>query len=225
MVGFFHWSRGDPVYEAALWGSEDCCGLDTHICHTTVWSCSLLSIWRDWCSTRSPVSDCRWKYPPVPLTCVHLLSFRFPHASCRGKLWRINGCYVPNSIPGKKVVADNSYSLIGSCNALLKKLIKIDLALQNGFDHFQVLWFGQNFEWFDKSSVRLGRLGYVCLWVPIYTSWLILSCLLTQAGVLSSWAFEFSNNAEFSCCFRIKIVSWCITSITGPVCDPYHWSY
>lgn len=75
-VGFFYWPRGDTVNEAIVWRSENCCGLDTYFCHTAVWSCSLLSIWWNWCSAGSSVQNSCWKYPIYYTHCVcHLCRF------------------------------------------------------------------------------------------------------------------------------------------------------
>lgn len=63
IVGFFYWARGDAIDEAVIWGSENRGGFGINLCHSALWSCSILSLWWNRCSTWSSVQNRCWKYP------------------------------------------------------------------------------------------------------------------------------------------------------------------
>lgn len=71
-LGFLYWSRRNPIHEATFWWSENCSSADSDLCYPAVWSCSILFVWRDWCSIRPPVQNCCWKYPWTTFSpCFH----------------------------------------------------------------------------------------------------------------------------------------------------------
>lgn len=41
--GLFHWTKGDTVHEAIVWRPKNRGCIGTHICHTAMWSSSILS--------------------------------------------------------------------------------------------------------------------------------------------------------------------------------------
>lgn len=72
-LGFVYWTRWNSINETVVWRAENCCSIDTNICHTAMWPCSILSFWWDWRCTGSSVQDCCWKYP-VFIYCAPSLS-------------------------------------------------------------------------------------------------------------------------------------------------------
>lgn len=61
--GLFHWTKGDTVHEAIVWRPKNRGCIGTHICHTAMWSSSILSFWWDRRCTRPSVPNSSWKYP------------------------------------------------------------------------------------------------------------------------------------------------------------------
>jgi len=56
-------------------GSKNCRCPYTYLCHTEMWSSTLLSFWRDWCSIGSTVQNCCWKYPFYHCGCYFFYFF------------------------------------------------------------------------------------------------------------------------------------------------------